>query len=187
MAEAFLVRGLDRAGVPANVSSAGVNALVDSAPAPEVVEVMREHGLDVAWHRARQLVEPDVVASDLVIGLTLEHLREAVVMDPSRLQSGFTLKELVRRGSAAGSRPANVPLAEWFAALTDSREIDDLLGDSPADDFPDPIGMPIGAYRQAAGELAVLCNDVVRQLWPALFGGADRVPAPGSEPTRGIV
>jgi protein-tyrosine phosphatase len=187
MTEAFLTRALDRAGVAANVSSAGVNALVGSAPPPEVIEVMRGHGLDVAGHRARQLVETDVAASDLVIGLTLEHLREAVVMDPTLLQSGYTLKELARRAGAAGPRPSTAALGEWLAALTDGREIDDLLGDSSDDDFPDPIGMPIGAYRRAAGDLAELSNDVVRLLWPSFRGSADGAPAPGSNRARGIV
>lgn len=187
MAEAFLTRAFDRAGVPAAVSSAGVNAMVNSPPPPEVVEVMRERGLDVAGHRARQLVEPDVAASDLVIGLTLEHLREAVVMDPALLQSGFTLKELARRTAAAGPRPPNVPLADWLAALTDSREIGDLLGDSPIDDFPDPIGMPKAAYDQAAGDLAELTNEVVRLLWPALPGVGENGGGPGSARAQGIV
>jgi protein-tyrosine phosphatase len=178
---------LARVGVPAEVGSAGVHALVNSPPPPEVVEVMREHGLDVAGHRARQLTEHEVAAADLVIGLTLEHLREAVVMDPSLLQSGFTLKELARRTTVAGPRPATVPLAEWFAALTASREIDELLGDSPADDFPDPIGLPRAAYRQAAGELAELTHDVVRLLWSAVPGAARASREPGSEQPRGIV
>ena len=187
MVEAFLARALERAGVAAHVSSAGMNALVDSAPPPEVIEVMREHGLEIAGHRARQLDEPEVAASDLVIGLTLEHLREAVVMDPTLLQSGFTLKELARRTAAAGSRPSAVAISEWFAALTDNREIDDLLGDSQDDDFPDPIGMPIGAYRQAAGELAALSKDVVRLLWPSVPAAGDIAPAPEVNRARGIV
>ena len=102
-------------------------------------------------------------------------------MNPALLQSGFTLKELARRTAAAGLRPEHVTIPEWLTALNVGREIEELLGDSTADDFPDPIGMPIGAYRQAAGELAQLTNDVVRMLWPALPGnareqGSDRAP-----------
>ena len=105
MTEAFLARALDRAGTTATVTSAGVYAMVNAPPPAEVVAVMGEHGLDVAGHRARQLAQPG--ASDLVIGLTREHVREAVVMEPTLLPCAFTLKELARRVAAAGPRPTD--------------------------------------------------------------------------------
>jgi protein-tyrosine phosphatase len=187
MTEAFLARALASAPVPAEVSSAGVNALVGSNPPREVVQVMREHGIDVATHRGRQLAEPIVAAADLVIGLTLEHLREAVVMDPRLLGCGFTLRELARRSAAASHRPANVDLPTWLAMLTEGREIEDLLGGSTADDFPDPIGLPLGAYRQAAADVSELVTVLVRELWPAGSASAESLPAPGAGRPPGIV
>jgi protein-tyrosine phosphatase len=187
MTEAFLARALSSAGVPAEVSSAGVNALVGSNPPGEVVQVMREHGIDVAAHRGRQLAEPMVAAADLVIGLTLEHLREAVVMDPRLLGCGFTLKELARRAAGAGPRPADVGVAAWLATLTGGREIEDLLGGSSEDDFPDPIGMPVGAYRQAGADASELVTVLVRELWPAGRGIDTSLRAPGPGRSRGIV
>ena len=185
MTEAFLVRALDRVGQTATVTSAGVYAMVNSPPPADVVAVMSEHGLDVAGHLARQLAQPG--ASDLVIGLTREHVREAVVMEPTLLPSAFTLKELARRAAAAGPRPTTTSLSEWLATLTAGRALDELLGDSPVDDFRDPIGQPIRVYRQAAGELAQLSDEVVRLLWPSLPGNAREARGPGSDRARGTV
>jgi protein-tyrosine phosphatase len=187
MTEAFLRRALASADVEAEVTSAGVNALVGAVPPGEVVEVMRERGLEVSDHVACQLVEPLAAGADLVIGLTLEHLREAVVMDPRLLGNGFTLKELARRAAANGSRPADVDLGSWLAQLTSSREVEDLLGGSVEEDFPDPIGKPIGAYRQAAGDISDLVSVVVRGLWPSETGSHRSTPAPVVDRSRGIV
>ena len=142
---------------------------------------MREHGLDVAGHRARQLAQPG--ASDLVIGLTREHVREAVVMEPTLLPSAFTLKELARRAAAAGPRPTTTSLSRMARRPSPTgRALDELLGDSPVDDFRDPIGQPIRVYRQAAGELAQLSDEVVRLLWPSLPGEC-RGGVVGRDPT----
>jgi protein-tyrosine phosphatase len=187
MTEAFLARALASADVPAEVSSAGVNALVGSSPPGEVVQVMREHGIDVAAHLGRQLTEPMVVAADLVIGLTLEHLREAVVMDPRLLGCGFTLKELARRSANAGPRAIHVELAPWLVGLTEGRQVEDLLGGSTEDDFPDPMGLPIGAFREAAADASGFVNVLVREAWPSGSIAAAPLRAPGAGRSPGIV
>jgi protein-tyrosine phosphatase len=184
MAAAFLARALDRAGETATVTSAGVSALVNTPPPAEVIEVMSEHGLDVAGHRGCQLARPGT--SDLVIGLTRAHVREAVVMEPTLLPSAFTLKELARRAAAAGPRPETASLSEWVATLSAGRRVDELLGDSPVDDCRDPIGQPIRVYREAAGELVQLSEEVVRLLWRS-SGEAGHELGQGSDPARRIV
>lgn len=53
------------------VSSAGIGALVASAPHPDAVRVADEHGLDIRSHKARQFDQAMARSHDLV--LVMEH------------------------------------------------------------------------------------------------------------------
>jgi protein-tyrosine phosphatase len=55
MAEVLLAHRLADRGLAATVQSAGIGALVGHPAEPIAVELMRERGLDLARHRARQL------------------------------------------------------------------------------------------------------------------------------------
>jgi len=166
MLEALLARRLARGGVNADVHSAGVSAVTGREPLPEIVTVMREHGIDVSGHQSRVLTDDLVRKADLVVGLSREHVREAVVLEPDAFARTFTMKELVRRGSQAGGRANGTPLTAWLASLVADREIDDLLGSADYDDVEDPVGRPVAAVRRTATELSQLASDGVALLWP---------------------
>jgi protein-tyrosine-phosphatase len=185
MLQALLRRALAGAGIQAEMESAGTDAAGGQLATPEVVEVMREYGLEVSGHRSQRLGMETVAHADVVIALARAHLREVIVLDPPLADRAFTIKELVRRADDLGPRPSGADLNHWLASLASTRDLAELLGDSPVDDVADPIGQPIGAVRKCAGELADLSDRAVRLLWPewtrkgdsgAVSSGAD---APG--------
>ena len=157
MAEALLRERLRAAGVPAETSSCGLLES-DIPPTPEAVETMAGYGRDISAHRSTRLNRDLVGAADLVLTMAREHLREVVVTVPDAFPRTFTLKELVRRGEAAGPRTAGEDLPAYLDRIGSGRRPADLLGGEGQDDVADPIGMPLEAYRATAEELDELCR-----------------------------
>ena len=60
------------------VSSAGVSATPGGVAAPEAVDVMRTHGLDISRHESQPLSEKLVRHADLILALTNAH-RQAII------------------------------------------------------------------------------------------------------------
>lgn len=164
MAGALLEHHLSALGVPATVSSAGL-LVPGHCPPPEAVAAMASRGLDTSAHRSRRLSPEDLAKADLVVAMAREHVREAVLMSASAWPRTFTLKELVRRGEEAGSRPRGQDLGEWLAKLHAGRSRADLLGSSPLDDVADPIGGSPREYETTAEELDDLTARLVRLAW----------------------
>ncbi len=163
MAEVLLAARLAERGIPADVRSAGL--LDGGRPAwPEAAAVVAERGLDLGAHVSCPLEQPIVRDADLVLGMTREHAREAIALEPSAYHRVFTLKELARVGS---SRPRGLePLDTWLAEIAEQRAVEDLLGANPADDVDDPIGGPLDAFRATANELDELLERLVRAAFP---------------------
>jgi len=162
----MLRRSLDERSAPARVVSAGLTA--DGVPAAEsAAEVAADLGLDISAHRSRVLTAPMIESSDLVIGLAREHVRETVLLVPEAFGRAFTLKELVRRGTALGARRPGEPLEAWLSRAHAGRTTMLHLGTSPHDDVEDPIGRRPKVYERVGGELQVLVDGLVELIWPA--------------------
>ncbi|MEZ5143956.1 MAG: hypothetical protein R2726_15770 [Acidimicrobiales bacterium] len=173
MAEAMLRARLAARGVAASVSSAGT-ATEDRPASDEVLELLAPRGLDGSGHRSR-LIEPVLLGdADLVLAMARLHVRDATLVDPSVFGRTFTLKELVRRGTATGPRGADERLASWLARVGDDRLPTALLGDSPADDLADPVGRRFAVFKKLAAELDDLLDALVDLAWPV---GPDGRPA----------
>ncbi len=167
MAEVLLRERFRALGVDGRVASAGL--LRDGDPASaHGVDVLRSRGLDMTPHRSQVVTGELLSSADLVLGMAREHVREAVVMAPALWPRTFTLKELVRRGEAAGPRGADEPLEAWLARVGQGRKVADLSGSSPDDDVADPIGGPRSAYERLAAEL----DDLLDRLVAVAFAGA---------------
>jgi protein-tyrosine phosphatase len=178
MAEALLTRRMRAAGVAGRVQSAGL--LGDGQPAPPgVVAAMAGYGLDVSRHRSRLMTADELGTASLVLAMTREHVRHAVVTEPAVWPRAFTLKEMVRRGQQAGPRASGESLADWVARLHAGRERAALLGDSPDDDVPDPVGGPPQAYLMTAALLDQLTGDLVRLCGGFPGDGPPSVPGDG--------
>jgi protein-tyrosine phosphatase len=166
MAEVMLRARLDQRGVPAVVTSAG-SVTEDRPPTDEVLELLEARGLDGSHHRSR-LLDTDLLAdADLVLAMARLHVRDASLHDPGAFARTFTLKELVRRGSAVGPRLTGESIDDWLARAGEGRRPTDLLGDSEADDVADPMGRRFGVFKKTATELDGLLDQLVDLAWPA--------------------
>ena len=164
MAEALLTRRMNELGSDTTVRSAGM--LGDgNPPYPEVVSAMAGYGLDVSSHRSRRVTQEDLERSDLTLAMARENLRHAVVTAPSVWPQSFTLRELVRRGTAIGLRSREESLAAWLGRVHEGRERAALLGDSPEDDVADPAGGPWHHYEETAAVLSGLVDRLVDLCW----------------------
>jgi len=163
MGEALLAREAGERLVPVAVGSAGF-VTRDRAAEPYAIEVMAEHGVDIAAHRSR-LTTPDLLAeADLVLGMAREHVREAFVTERAAAHRSFTLKELVRRGTSAGGPEGDV--ADWLGALDAGRDPTELLGSDPRDDIADPMGLSRRRFRACADEIEANVIALADLLWP---------------------
>jgi protein-tyrosine phosphatase len=83
MAEAVLAHRLAARGVTATVASAGIGALVGKPADPTAVELMRERGLDITSHRARQLT-PDLIRdAELILVMEADQQKAVESILPS--------------------------------------------------------------------------------------------------------
>jgi protein-tyrosine phosphatase len=164
VAERLLARRLAEVGLPAVVRSAGTHG--GSLPVhPHTVEAASRIGVELSDHVSRalttDLLETD--GADLVITMTREHLRHAVALHPTVWARAFTLKELVRRASAAGST-AGDGLAAWVGAMSVGRQAIDLMHPDPVDDVADPYGGAAGGHHTMVSELDALCTQLAHHL-----------------------
>ena len=164
-ASLFSGQAAARAGRP-GVASAGLGDA--GIPAPdEVVEVMLRRGVDLTSHRSTTLTAPMVAAADLVIGMSLRHVQEAVLLEPVAWERTFRLKEIVRRGEFIGPRLPGQAAAAWIRAAQGDRERTALAHVSPGDDVADPFGGPYAGYEATADELDDLTGRLAALLWPS--------------------
>jgi len=166
LAAALLQRDLDRRGVEAHVSSAGV--LEDGRPAAEqIVELLKVRGLDGSAHVTRRITPDLLGAQDLILAMARDHAREIVMLHPEVMDRTFTLKELVRRGEAIGRNPAGGDLADWLQRAAEGRTTASFLGSSANDDIADPIGRRFSAFKKTAAEIEALTARLADLLTPA--------------------
>ena len=155
MAEGILRHRAAEAGLSLTVSSAG--SFPGGSPAtPDAIATCQDMGIDINNHRSRRLDRSILDEADLVIAMTREHLREAVVTDPSAFPRIFTLRELARKIQAN----PGASLAE----LGQGRVTRDYLHSEPADDVADPIGKPRAEYVKTATEIDGLLRVVVAAM-----------------------
>jgi len=160
----FAGQAAAHAGRP-RVASAGLGEA--GVPAPdEVLEVMLRRGVDLTAHRSTTLTAPMVSAADLVVGMSLRHVQEAVLLDPTAWQRTFRLKELVKRGGFIGPRLPGQDTATWVRAAQGDRDRSALAHVSPGDDVADPFGGPYAGYEATAVELDELTGRLAGLLWP---------------------
>ena len=167
MAEALLQRDVDALGI-ADVHVASAGTLRDGlAAAEEVVELMDKRGLDVERHRSR-VISPEMLASsDLILGMTRDHVREAALLDFDCFARSFTLKEIVRRGGAIGPRHRDEPVDAWIKRVAEGREPRDYLF-ADDDDIEDPIGRRFSFFKKTATEIEGLTTALTGLLWPLM-------------------
>jgi len=136
---------------------------------PEAIELATATGLDLSNHRARQLADVELSASDLVLGFEQIHVSAAVVDGQAAIGRTFTLPELVAllqklpeastggRGTAVEEARARVVQAHALrAASPQSRS---------APEIDDPLGRPLSVQRRTAEEIRFLVAELASRLF----------------------
>ena len=166
MAAALLAARLN--GVPELLPVESAGLLAGGSPAShEAVRAVAARGCDLSGHVSRRLTAELLADASLVLAMERRHLREALLIDPGVLTRSFTLREIVRRAEAHGSRRAEQPLAEWLADLGAGRTSGDLFGDDEADDIADPVGRGRRHFNRLADELTGLADTFAALVAPA--------------------
>lgn len=157
------------------VSSAGTRARGGTPMTPEAQALAADRGIPSslsAAHAARYLTPAHVAAADLVLAMTRDHRREVVELDPSRVRTAFTVRELARLAAdvsddelraAAADAPgvsggsaadARARVAAALAVVAARRGLV-LPPTSPDDDdVIDPFGRSTATYERSADEMA---------------------------------
>jgi protein-tyrosine-phosphatase len=151
MAQVMLQRHLDERGVRALVSSAGTSPW-GSGATDDAIAVMRERDLDIAEHRNRRLTTELCAASDLVLGMTRDHVSFARMRCPEAEGRIFLVGELARLGATVGPRSDGQATATWLARVAAARP-DARPWGRAVDEVLDPVGDPIHVYRATADRL----------------------------------
>ena len=115
MAEALLRDAL-REQQDIIVESAGLGALVDHPASEHAVTLMRERGLDISEHRARQITPDMVHAADLVLVMEAGHKRAIDANEPEARAKIYRLGEWQDRDIRD---PYRQPREAFEAALAD--------------------------------------------------------------------
>ena len=118
MAEALLRDAL-REQQDIIVESAGLGALVDHPASEHAVTLMRDRGLDISRHRARQITPEMVHAADLVLVMEAGHRRAIDMNEPSARGKIYRLGEWQDRDI---KDPYRQPREAFEAALADIDE-----------------------------------------------------------------
>lgn len=114
MAEALLREALsDTSGIV--VESAGLGALVDQPASEFSVELMREAGIDISGHRARQLNGELLDAADIVLVMETGHKTAITENEPTARGKVYRIGEW--RGVDVPD-PFRRPRADYEHALT---------------------------------------------------------------------
>ena len=164
MAE-YLMRGrAEQHNLPVLIVSSGLQ-LVDTPASAHAVTVVGDRGFDMTPHRSRIIDENLVKASDLVLGMTGRHVREAAILDMDDAHMIYTLREFVRRASMQAPRRADEPIGDYTRRLHSERPLSQLGSGGPNDDVDDPYGRRKGVYKKTANDLEALVDEALSCLF----------------------
>lgn len=101
------------------VESAGIGALVGHGVPEPAQRLGAQHHLDATRHVARQITEPMIRDSALIVAMAREHRRYIVQAVPAAMRRTFTLRELARIVDVVEE---NLPQAVSAAGATTGEE-----------------------------------------------------------------
>lgn len=81
-----------------HVSSAGLGALVGSPMDGHAIQILKEHGIDAATHRARQIDSAMLRQADLVLAMERKHMAAAARLAPESSGKMFLLGKWLEAG-----------------------------------------------------------------------------------------
>ncbi len=150
-----------------DVSSAGTLDLPGAEPPYELSEVARDRGIDLSLHSSRPITQAELPEADLVLGMALDHVAEAVVTGGADSESAFSISEFVRflDRDDADSTAHDPDAARDLVESIHRRRIAERVF-VPVNDVVDPIGGPRSAYEKMADRIDHLCRLIsIRVGW----------------------
>ncbi|MCX5715116.1 MAG: L-threonylcarbamoyladenylate synthase [Candidatus Omnitrophica bacterium] len=97
MAETLLKKALKiKNKTNVEVISAGVSATVGMGATEEVRELLRQEGIDVSGHRARQVTKEMIDRSDIILVMDMVHEQRIMLLAPEAKNRLFLLKEFAK-------------------------------------------------------------------------------------------
>lgn len=144
-----------------NVSSAGTLNIPGARPPDELLSVAESCYVGLTGFRSVPIAEASAPDSDLVIGMTLDHVASAVVEGGANAEKSFTFTELVRLLETFVPKPTHSP--EEAAGIVTRAHVTRVRQKTfvPAEDIEDPMGGPRKAYEAMAHRLDNLCRRLV--------------------------
>ena len=128
------------------VSSAGISAIEGQRANEKAIKVLKEKGIDISSHRAKQLTNEMIKQSDLILTLTLSHKKLISEYFPNSINKIFTLKEY-------------------------GQKINDEKSDRNNLDIADPYGMDYNVYKQSMMEIEVELDKIVKNINKLKYDG----------------
>jgi protein-tyrosine phosphatase len=154
-----------------DVSSAGVNAVVDSQMHPDTRDELMPWGLDgviAGRFRARQLRSAMVRESDLVLGANPRHRSAVVERAPEGLRTAFSLREFALLAEAVDPDvlPSD-PVTRAHELVEQARLKRGLVPMDPEEiTIPDPMGRSQQAHRAAVMLIVDAVHRIVNMMVP---------------------
>lgn len=171
VAAALLAKRLEALQADVSVSSVGLR--FTGEPTPDIgVSLMAERGIDLTAHRSTRITARDVHNADVILGMTREHVREIVDIDPNAWAKTYTLKDFVRRAQRVGPRRRRQRLDGWLDVVGAERTTRDVLGSNPDDEVHDPFGQRPKVWQQVIDDI----DDLVSPI-PILLGVREARPS----------
>lgn len=151
------------------VESAGTDAWEGLPVEERTLDCLRGLGLDVSTARSRRLREGMLTRSDLVLGMTAEHLRAAMTMAPSTLHRAFTLTGLaaILRGMPEQRTIEEKDPVRRMRAIVRQAAEHRSLG-AEAAEVPDPLRRSNAVHEQMVGMVEDAVRDVAGKLFTSV-------------------
>ncbi|GAA5197556.1 protein-tyrosine-phosphatase [Rugosimonospora acidiphila] len=178
IARDMLGRQLGAPRTPIAVASAGTHALTGHGMHPHAAEVAAGLGADPTAFHSRRLSTDVLAEAGLVLAATRRERAACVSLLPAAVHRTFTLRQFARLAAAArqtsnvdgrsggappSDRDAAVRLAAAVAAAARARGRLQPV-DPEEDDLADPIGQPMVAFRECAGQIEAALAPVMRLI-----------------------
>ncbi|MCX7963140.1 MAG: hypothetical protein N2644_01470 [Candidatus Sumerlaea chitinivorans] len=96
LAKGYLTKLLEERGIRhIEVKTAGVMTPTGLLPQPEVVQLLKEEGVDISHHRSHPVTVQMIEDADLILGMSSFHVQTAIRRSPAARGKAFLLKEYV--------------------------------------------------------------------------------------------
>jgi len=145
-----------------NISSAGTDVDRIRPLHRFAEEVLRERGVLIPGHQAVQVTRDQIMEADLILAAARQHRAAVVTMAPPALGRTFTIRQFARLVDQIEPITSTDPVTLGLQLVDDAKSARGMMQPVPVeqDDVADPIGRPIGVFRECADQL----DDAVRRI-----------------------